>query len=176
MAFVVIDGWLQIISSLMPFVHNARGWPFGWVIPVAIIAVLSFPPLFGNGEHNAETNAYRTTPLTRVPLEIVLILTGVVWGIKGGAAIVAAGTVIGELGSFTVFRTCCSKRAQRFSRQSLNYACLSRVIEEGGLFVAWIVRLSAIPTHVSTVSRDRVWWCGNDCTYIVSGHLCSMRS
>jgi uncharacterized membrane protein YdjX (TVP38/TMEM64 family) len=50
-----------------------------------------------------------------------------------------------------MFRTCCRGRAGRFSRQSLNYACLSRVVSRGGLFVAWVVRLSAIPTHVSTV-------------------------
>lgn len=26
-----------------------------------------------------------------------------------------------------------------------------RVIAQGGLFMAWVVRLSAVPTHVSTV-------------------------
>jgi uncharacterized membrane protein YdjX (TVP38/TMEM64 family) len=50
-----------------------------------------------------------------------------------------------------MFSTCCRKRADRFSRQSLNYSSLSRVVAHGGLFVAWVVRLSLIPTHVSTV-------------------------
>jgi len=55
-----------------------------------------------------------------------------------------------------MFRTCCRGRAGRFSRQSLNYATLSRVVSRGGLFVAWVVRLSAIPTHVSTVSMPQL--------------------
>lgn len=65
----------------MPFVYDVRGVPFGWIVPIGVIAVLSFPPLFGN--------------------EIVLLLTGLVWGFKRGSAIVAAGTLIGELASFT---------------------------------------------------------------------------
>ncbi|RSH79265.1 Tlg2-vesicle protein [Apiotrichum porosum] len=141
----------QIIHHLMPFVYDVRGVPFGWIVPIGVIAVLSFPPLFGN--------------------EIVLLLTGLVWGFKRGSAIVAAGTLIGELASFTVFRTCCRKRASRFSRQSLNYACLSRVIEEGGLFVAWLVRLSAVPTHVSTVIFAV---CGLDYPRFISALLLSL--
>lgn len=41
---------------------------YGWLIPVAILFVLSFPPLFGN--------------------EIVMILIGLVWGLGVGFAIV----------------------------------------------------------------------------------------
>jgi uncharacterized membrane protein YdjX (TVP38/TMEM64 family) len=108
---------------------------FGWLVPIAIIVVLSFPPLFGN--------------------EIVIILCGVVWGVRIGFLIVAAGTVLGEMACFTVYGTCCRRRARRMAHMSLNYACLTRVISSGGLFIAWVVRLSAIPTHVSTVSSNR---------------------
>ena len=54
--------------------------PAGWLIPIAIMFVISFPPLFGH--------------------EIVAILCGNVWGLWIGFAIVAAGTLIGEIGNF----------------------------------------------------------------------------
>tara|TARA_R110002060_G_scaffold48033_6_gene59007 strand:- start:279 stop:494 length:216 start_codon:yes stop_codon:yes gene_type:complete len=50
--------------------------PGGFIIPVIILIVISFPPLFGH--------------------EIVGILVGAVWGLWIGFAIVAAGTFIGE--------------------------------------------------------------------------------
>ncbi|BEJ17510.1 hypothetical protein CspHIS471_0609110 [Cutaneotrichosporon sp. HIS471] len=123
----------ELIQLLMPFVRHMQSARFGWLVPIAIMIVLSFPPLFGN--------------------EIVIILCGVLWGIRIGFLIVAVGTVIGEMACFTVYGTCCRRRARRMAHMSLNYACLTRVISTGGLFIAWVVRLSAIPTHVSTYSQ-----------------------
>ena len=48
--------------------RKLRDLKYGWLIPVAILFVLSFPPLFGN--------------------EIVMVLVGVVWGLGVGFAIV----------------------------------------------------------------------------------------
>ncbi|TXT13382.1 hypothetical protein VHUM_00749 [Vanrija humicola] len=121
----------DIVRTLLPVARRLRALEAGWLIPLATIVLLSFPPLFGN--------------------DIVLILCGVVWGVRGGFAIGAAGTLIGELGAFTMFRTCLRTRARRFARKSLNYACLARVVDEGGVFVAWVVRMSVIPSHMSTV-------------------------
>lgn len=53
---------------------------YGWLIPIGIMFVISFPPLFGH--------------------EIVAILCGLVWGLWIGFAIVAAGTLLGEIGNF----------------------------------------------------------------------------
>jgi hypothetical protein len=53
-----------------------RDLPAGWLIPIAILFVISFPPLFGH--------------------EIIALLCGVVYGLWIGFAIVAAGTFIGE--------------------------------------------------------------------------------
>jgi uncharacterized membrane protein YdjX (TVP38/TMEM64 family) len=64
-----------------PAAHASGGRiPFGWLIPVAVLFVISFPPLFGH--------------------EIVAVLCGLVWGLGPGFAIVAAGTFIGEIGNF----------------------------------------------------------------------------
>ncbi|KLT44987.1 hypothetical protein CC85DRAFT_241501 [Cutaneotrichosporon oleaginosum] len=123
----------ELIMLLMPFARHIQLARYGWLVPIGIMVVLSFPPLFGN--------------------EVVIILCGVVWGVRAGFLIVAAGTVVGEMACFTVYGTCCRRRARRMAHMSLNYACLTRVISSGGLFIAWVVRLSAIPTHVSTVRQ-----------------------
>lgn len=54
-----------------------KNLPAGWVIPIAVMFIISFPPLFGH--------------------EIVAILCGVVWGLWVGFGIVAAGTMLGEV-------------------------------------------------------------------------------
>lgn len=120
----------QIINWLTPFVRKLRNLKAGFLIPAAILIVLSFPPLFGN--------------------EIVMILVGVVWGLGRGFAIVTVGVVIGETLNYIVFKYCCRGRAERMTKKNLNYACLSQAIVEGGFVMAFIVRLSVIPTHLTT--------------------------
>lgn len=63
-------------QALRPFSEKVRDLPAGWLIPIAILFVISFPPLFGH--------------------EIIALLCGVVYGLWIGFAIVAAGTFIGE--------------------------------------------------------------------------------
>ncbi|ORY25935.1 hypothetical protein BCR39DRAFT_542633 [Naematelia encephala] len=121
----------SIIDWLTPFTKRLQNLKAGFVIPAAIIFALSFPPLFGN--------------------EIVMILVGVVWGLGKGFAIVTVGTILGEVANYVVFKYWCRRRAERLTRKSLNYACLSRVIAEGGFIMATIVRLSVIPTHFTTM-------------------------
>lgn len=102
----------------------------GFLIPAALLIVVSFPPLFG--------------------AEIIMILVGVVWGLGKGFAIVTVGVIIGECANYFAFKYWCRARAERMTKKSLNYACLSQAIVEGGFLMAWIVRLSVIPTHFTT--------------------------
>ncbi|ODO09956.1 hypothetical protein I350_02179 [Cryptococcus amylolentus CBS 6273] len=117
----------SIINWLSPFVKRLRELKGGFAIPAAILFVLSFPPLFGN--------------------EIVIVLVGLVWGLGKGFAIVVVGLGLGEFCVFLMFKHWCHTRAQRMTRKSLNYACLAQAIQDGGLLMAWIVRLSVIPTQ-----------------------------
>lgn len=64
------------VKKLLPFSEKVRDLPAGWLIPIAILFVISFPPLFGH--------------------EIIALLCGVVYGLYIGFAIVAAGTFTGE--------------------------------------------------------------------------------
>ncbi|KAI9069910.1 hypothetical protein FKP32DRAFT_1586502 [Trametes sanguinea] len=104
--------------------------PGGWLIPIAIMFVLSFPPLFGH--------------------EIIAILCGDVWGVWVGFGIVAAGTVLGELGNFYAFKWCCTARGKKMEEKRLTYALYAQVVREGGLVVPTIMRLTFIPGHLLT--------------------------
>ena len=59
------------------------------------------------------------------------------------------GTVIGEIITFYMFRSCLRARAEKIERgkESPRWAALARVIREGGFTTAFIVRYSAVPTH-----------------------------
>ncbi len=47
----------------------------------------------------------------------------------------------------SAFRYCCSARGDKLERTNIRYACLARVVREGGFKVALIARFSAIPGH-----------------------------
>lgn len=66
----------QVVEVLRPFAEKVRNIPAGWLIFVAILVIISFPPLFGH--------------------ELVALLAGVVYGLWIGFGVVAAGTFIGE--------------------------------------------------------------------------------
>ncbi|EJU04591.1 hypothetical protein DACRYDRAFT_62746 [Dacryopinax primogenitus] len=120
----------QIVNWMKPAATWMRDLPAGWLIPVAILFVISFPPLFGH--------------------EIVAILCGVVWGLWIGFAIVALGTFLGEVGNFYAFKYLCHSRSEKHEKSTPWYACMARVVREGGFKIAFITRLSAIPGHFTT--------------------------
>ncbi|KAH9964715.1 hypothetical protein BGW80DRAFT_1179303 [Lactifluus volemus] len=120
----------QIVDKLTPAAHWMKDLPGGWSIPIAILFIISFPPLFGH--------------------EIVAILCGIVWGLWIGFAIVAAGTFLGELGNFYAFKYCCHTRGDKLEKTNLQYGCLAHVVREGGIKIALVARFSAIPGHFTT--------------------------
>ncbi|OJT05830.1 Golgi apparatus membrane protein TVP38 [Trametes pubescens] len=120
----------KIVAWLQPFAHWMHDTPGGWVIPIAIMFVLSFPPLFGH--------------------EIIAVVCGDVWGVWIGFGIVAAGTLLGELGNFYAFKWFCSARGKRFEEKRLTWGLYAQVVREGGLVVPTIMRLTFIPGHLLT--------------------------
>ncbi|TFK38388.1 hypothetical protein BDQ12DRAFT_110733 [Crucibulum laeve] len=120
----------QIVTWLTPATQWLHGLKLGWLVPIGILFVISFPPLFGH--------------------EIVAILCGLVWGLWIGFGIVAAGTFLGEVGNFYAFKYCCRARGEKAERTNISYACLAKVVRDGGFKIALIARLSAIPGHFTT--------------------------
>ncbi|KAJ4364677.1 Tlg2-vesicle protein [Neocucurbitaria cava] len=120
----------QVVEKLRPFSEKVRDLPAGWLIPIAILIIISFPPLFGH--------------------EIIAVLCGVVYGLWIGFAIVAAGTFIGEIGTWFAFKYAFRRKAYKLERTNLNYGAMARLTRDGGFVIVLIIRLSAIPAHFST--------------------------
>ncbi|WYZ41726.1 hypothetical protein EsH8_V_000621 [Colletotrichum jinshuiense] len=120
----------EVVAKLRPFSEDVRALPAGFLIPIAILVVISFPPLFGH--------------------EIIALLCGVVYGLWIGFAIVAAGTFIGEIGTWFAFKYTLRKKAHKLERTNLNYGALARLTRDGGFWIVFIIRFSVIPSHFST--------------------------
>lgn len=120
----------QIVRAIQPAANWMHNLSFGWLIPIAIFFVISFPPLFGH--------------------EILAIVVGLVWGVWVGFAITAAGTLLGEIGNFFAFKYFLKSYADKKEKSNIQYACLSKLVREGGFKIALIVRYSAVPGHFTT--------------------------
>ncbi|KAF7972964.1 hypothetical protein HWV62_16546 [Athelia sp. TMB] len=120
----------KIIIALQPAAKWVAKTKGGWAIPLGLIFVLSFPPLFG--------------------ADLVSVMAGVVYGPLIGFGIVAAGVLLGELANYFTFKYACSARSEKLKQTNVKYACLARVVQEGGLPVAVVARYSVIPSHVAT--------------------------
>lgn len=120
----------QVVAKLRPFSEKVRDLPAGWLIPIAILFIISFPPLFGH--------------------EVIALLCGVVYDLWIGFAIVAAGTFIGEIGTWFAFKHLFRRKAHKMERTNLNYGAMARLTRDGGFFIVLIIRLSIIPSHFST--------------------------
>ncbi|KAJ9116372.1 hypothetical protein QFC22_004813 [Naganishia vaughanmartiniae] len=119
-----------IIEWIKPGVHKLKSWPAGWMIPIAILIVLSFPPLVGH--------------------EILGICIGLVWDVGIGFVILAAGTFLGELATWFAFKGMCTGRAAKFESSNKYYAALTTLIREKSFLFVLVLRFSAIPGHITT--------------------------
>ncbi|KAF2635457.1 hypothetical protein P280DRAFT_192692 [Massarina eburnea CBS 473.64] len=120
----------EVVDKLRPLSEKLHDLPGGWIIPIVILFVISFPPLFGH--------------------EVIALLCGVVWGLWIGFAIVGAGTFLGEIGTWYAFMYTLRRRAEKLERTNLNYGALARLTRDGGFMIVLLIRLSAVPSHFST--------------------------
>ncbi len=152
----------QIVTWLTPAAEWMRDLPAGWTIPIAIMFVISFPPLFGHevslggswlgGFWRPKRLSCGTASRPRAHRlrQIVAIICGIVWGLWAGFGIVAAGTLAGEVGNYYAFKYCLRSRAAKYENKNITYHCLSYVMREGGFWIVFMARLSAIPGHLTT--------------------------
>jgi uncharacterized membrane protein YdjX (TVP38/TMEM64 family) len=119
-----------IVEFCRPVTERIRAWPGGWLIPIALLVIVSFPPLVGH--------------------EIIGILCGLVWGMWAGFGVLAAGTFFGEIATWIVFKWMCTTRARKFERRNKLYAALTQLIREKSFTFVLILRFSAIPGHIVT--------------------------
>ncbi|KAJ2923117.1 hypothetical protein H1R20_g13978, partial [Candolleomyces eurysporus] len=120
----------QIVRALAPAATWLHDTPGAFAIPMAILIVISFPPLFGHA--------------------IVAILCGFVWGLGTGFGIVAGGTFLGEIGLFYASKFFFRTRGEKLERTNISHACIAQVVRDGGIRIVLIARLSAIPAQTTT--------------------------
>ena len=48
---------------------------------------------------------------------------------------------------YSAFKYCCRARGEKLEKTRITYACLARVVRDGGFKIAFIARMSAIPGH-----------------------------
>ncbi|EIW76978.1 hypothetical protein CONPUDRAFT_110730 [Coniophora puteana RWD-64-598 SS2] len=120
----------QILEALAPAATWLLATPGGWAIPIGILVVMSFPPLFGH--------------------EFVAIFCGMVWGPGIGFGIVCAGTIVGETLMFLIFKYALHSYGERAQRKSISFAAFCNVIRKGGFRVILASRFSAVPPHFTT--------------------------
>ncbi|KAF7981314.1 hypothetical protein HWV62_34251 [Athelia sp. TMB] len=117
----------RIIRALQPAAtHWAHDKRYGFLIPIGLIFVLSFPPLIG--------------------ADFVGVLCGVEWGAMG-CVFVIAGQLLGEVANYLY--ACSGRSHEKKARSDTTYAALERAIRQGGVLVAATARYSIIPTHGS---------------------------
>jgi hypothetical protein len=117
----------KIVKALSPSMKWLHDQPWGWLVPVGILIVLSFPPLFGH--------------------EIVGLLCGIGWGLGVGFAILALGTLLGEIANYFTFRYSCTRAVRKIRKKDLTAACLAEMLHDGGFLVVLAARYSVIPPH-----------------------------
>lgn len=66
----------QVVDRLRPFSDRVRDIPAGWLIWVALLFIVSFPPLIGD--------------------EVIEILCGIIYGLWAGFGVVSLGTYLGQ--------------------------------------------------------------------------------
>ncbi|KAI0711794.1 hypothetical protein C8T65DRAFT_829389 [Cerioporus squamosus] len=104
----------KIEEAMLPASDWLRETPGAWLVPIAIMFVLSFPPLFGQ--------------------ELVGFLCGDVWGVWLGFAIFGAGTILGELANYFVFKWFCMARGRKLEEKQLKYALYAQVVLSTAIF------------------------------------------
>ncbi|GHJ90440.1 hypothetical protein NliqN6_6842 [Naganishia liquefaciens] len=119
-----------IIIWIRPGAQKLKEWPAGWMIPLALLIIVSFPPLVGH--------------------EIIGICIGIVWDLDVGFAILAAGTFLGELATWFVFKGLCTGRAAKFQAKNRYYRALTQLIREKSFLFVLVLRFSAVPGHITT--------------------------
>ncbi|KAK4688329.1 hypothetical protein P7C73_g1782, partial [Tremellales sp. Uapishka_1] len=120
----------HIVDFCRPISLRIRDWPAGWLIPIVLLVILSFPPLVGH--------------------EILGILIGLVWELWIGFAILAAGTFLGEIATWIAFKFCCQARAAKFEKKNKLYGALTQLIREKSFMFILVLRFSAVPGHITT--------------------------
>jgi uncharacterized membrane protein YdjX (TVP38/TMEM64 family) len=148
LAFITVSVLIAVFShqleqQLGPVATKLQQIKAGWLIICALIALISIPPLFGH--------------------ELLAAIAGFVYGTGIGFAMVTISSIVGETFVYFGFRYLFKGQLDRFRHKyKESYGVFVAVVEDGGLFMLFLIRMSIIPPHLSTPlfsSLDSItWW------------------
>lgn len=118
--------WLQPLTN---WLDARRTW--SWVLPVVVLFILSFPPLFGH--------------------ELVLIITGLVFGLGIAIGIACVGTILGEAGCFFAFKYAFTGYVDRKRARLIKWEALARVLSRSSFKNVMLIRYSIVPPREGLV-------------------------
>ncbi|KAK9900402.1 hypothetical protein P389DRAFT_11847 [Cystobasidium minutum MCA 4210] len=121
------DDFERWVTPLRDWLREREAW--SWVIPVAVLIVLSIPPLAGH--------------------EVVQIVVGLAYPLGVGIGIAIAGAILGEALCFILFKYALSERVRRKTEQKVSWAAVARVSQEAGFKGVMIIRYSVVPPHLA---------------------------
>jgi len=130
-AFILVVGLDKIAQTMYDLAQKISHYPFGWLILLVGIILISFPPLIGH-----------TTSVT---------LCGFAYGMKG-FPLAAAGSYLGSGLAFIVLRLLFGKRLRKWSAQNDKWQALEAVIRAKGLPLIILIRASPFPPWVYATS------------------------
>ncbi|KAJ7336789.1 hypothetical protein DFH08DRAFT_620612, partial [Mycena albidolilacea] len=120
----------DIVRDLQPASHWMTSHPAAFLIPIATLLILTFPPLMGQ--------------------EIVVMFVGATYSLPVACGIAAAGTLLGECANFFTFKYACRARGEKIEKANLQFGLMAFVVRRGGFLIVLMIRYSAIPSHYAT--------------------------
>ncbi|KAI8089522.1 snare associated Golgi protein-domain-containing protein [Halteromyces radiatus] len=122
----------QIRQSIQTIAVEMRTTPFSWILVVALLSITSIPPMIG--------------------FTFTATLTGFIYGVPFGFPIAIIGAFIGSMICFHLIRQYNFARFVRLSpsRQD-KYHAIQEAIEQGGLRIMLLIRLSPIPWPITNM-------------------------
>ncbi|KAN0094098.1 hypothetical protein V8E51_017282 [Hyaloscypha variabilis] len=118
------ERWVKPLSD---WLNKRESW--SWVIPVGILFLISFPPLFGH--------------------EIVLLVVGLAYPLGVALGIACAGSILGEAGCFIVFKYFFTGWVDKKIATKIKWAAVARVAQEAGFRGVLVIRYSIVPPHLA---------------------------
>ncbi|KAJ7723444.1 snare associated Golgi protein-domain-containing protein [Mycena maculata] len=120
----------QIVDALHPELDWLNNTKYAFLIPAALLIIVSFPPLFGH--------------------ELINILCGVAFSFPRAFGIIAVGSLLGEIANYFTFKYACTARGVKMEAKDISYGLLAHVVRRGGFWIVLLIRYSAIPAHYAT--------------------------
>lgn len=138
----------------------------GFAIPIAVLFIISFPPVRSQSTHHSQYQASDAT-FSYLATKSLQSCAGWFGGYGWDLVLCVLEHFLEKLGisslshrccdfclltGFTsAFKYCCRSRGEKLERTNITYGCLAKVVRDGGLIIALIARLSAIPGHCESL-------------------------